>query len=256
MNTCVSRCDNRLKGKQLFRFKYQQGGKIATMTNSIQPNKIEKMEFFFMEASVGCWWTLVLIQTFHVLYCIIVPDDSGTFELIFSHAIVSSPGLINIIFIVKYLLMAALFFAVGFAICKRQVKRYRILSVCGIFLHVLFDVILLGVPFSGYLTLGSALWMIILWIMVFATVQIWLYMMKNRKDLTCTYLLVVFFTFICTCLWLVDIGTDDLSETYSFMDRMSIYSFDFQHWFVSLAVLFSGLWLLSLSLLRDIDNAS
>ncbi len=211
-----------------------------------------------MEASVICWWALVLTQAFHVLYCIIVPDDSGTFELVFSHAIVSSQNLINIIIIVKYLLMAALFFAVGVAICKRRVKRYRILSVCGIFLHVLFDVILLGVPFSGHVTLGSALWMIILWIMIFTTDQLWLYMMKKRKDLTLTYLLVFFFTFICTCSWLVDLGTVD-SETYSFMDRMNIYSFDVQHWFVSLAVLFSGLWLLSLSLLRDMrdnDNES
>ena len=97
--------------------------------------------------------------------------------------------------------------------------------------------------------------MIILWIMIFATVQLWLYMMKSRKDLTDIYLFVVFFTFICACLWLVDTGTADLYETYSFMDRMNIYSFDVQHWLVSLAVLLSGLWLLSLSLLRDIDNA-
>ena len=118
------------------------------MTNSIQLDRIEKIESFFKTQSLICWWALVLIKALHVLYCIIVPDDSGIFELIFSNAIVSSPNLINIIIIIKYLLMATLFFAVGVAICKRRVKRYRILSVCGIFLHVLFDVILLGVPFS------------------------------------------------------------------------------------------------------------
>jgi len=220
------------------------------MSSSLQSNRRQSAESFFNLASVSCWWSLIMIKILHILYCLFVYDASESTGSVFSHAIVSSPEWINALIIVEYISMSVLFFAMGYTVYKRRVNRLCVLSIIGVLLHILFDVILLGVPFSGHIVWGEGLWMIFLWAMAFASFRLWLYMRKNKKDLTTVYLYIVVFTFVCA--WIKYIRTVDLSDI-DLLLRLNIVTFDIQHWFASFAVLFAELWLLVVSLENDID---
>lgn len=201
---------------------------------SINVNRIQVKKFHQLMGRLSAffWWAAILMMLVHLGFCF-EPWEIAT-DIKFPAAIVRNEIVIRVLIALRWVLQAIIYYLFGKAILKHDQSQMITLAVCAISLPIIRG-FLLGFSWVNYM------WDIICWILTLYWIG-WIKLFrKNRINLLME---IPMFIIGFVCIFIRSYYGSAKAD--SFLDFLSVYSFVVQDMIRSFAMIFFGLWLLSL----------
>lgn len=197
--------------------------------NSAKAKKLHKL---MGRLSAFCWWATILMFLIHMGFCF--KKQEVSYDIIYPDSLVKNPAIIISIAIIYWVLLSVVYFIFGRSILKSNLKQMTILAIFAIILPFIRSFLLRGTPVNF-------IWDIVGWIIVL----LWIGWNKWFHKNDAGYLSEAIFMLIgIVCVFIRSYYGS--AEINNFTDFLGIYSFVFQDMFRSFAMIFLGMWLLTM----------
>lgn len=198
-------------------------------TNTLKTKKLHK---FMGRLSAFCWWAAILMFLIHMGFCF--EKSEVSYDVMYPDSLVKNPTIIIAIAFIYWVLLSVVYFLFGRSILKNNLKQMVILAVLAIVIPLIRFILLRGNAVNG-------VWDIACWIIVLQWIGWNKWIHKNDAGYLSE---AIFFLIGIICVFIRSYYGS--AEIYTFADFLGIYSFVFQDMFRSFAMIFLGLWLLTM----------
>ena len=212
---------------------------VSIFTDHVQ---LKKIHVLTGRLSAYCWWLAILMMLVHLGFCFEPWDVDASVKL--PTAIVKNESVIRVLIALRWVSQAIIYFLFGKAILRQNQKQMIALSVCAIILPIIRGLIL-GFSWVNYL------WDIVCWVIIVYWIG-WAKWVQKKGFSTKHEVLMIVIGIACIFIR----SYYGSAETNTFLDYLAVFSFLIQDMIRSFAMIFLGLWLLSLpkSAFTQIDN--
>lgn len=194
--------------------------------------KMKKLHKLMGRLSAFCWWATILMFLIHMGFCF--KKQEVSYDIIYPDSLVKNPAIIISIAFIYWVLLSVVYFLFGRSILKSNLKQMTILAVIAIILPLIRSFLLRGTPVNF-------VWDIVCWVMVL----LWIEWNKWFHKKEAGYLPEAIFILVgIICVFVRSYY--GYAEIHTFVDFLGIYSFVFQDIIRSFAMIFLGLWLLTM----------
>ena len=194
--------------------------------------KVKKFHRLSGRLSAFCWWATILMFLIHMGFCFEKPQVG--FDVMYPDSLVKNPVIIVTIAFLHWLLLSALYLLFGRAILKRNLKHMTMIASAAIVLPIIRFILLRGHAVN-------AVWDILCWALVLLWIVSNKWLHKSENNFLTE---LIFFVLIIACVFIRDYYGN--VEINNFTDFLGIYSFVFQDIIRSLAMIFLGIWFLTM----------
>lgn len=149
-------------------------------------------------------------------------------------SLVKNPVSITTIAFLHWLVLSALYLLFGRAILKRNLKHMTMIASAAIVLPIIRFILLRGHAVN-------AVWDFLCWALVLLWIGSNKWLHKSENNFLTE---LIFFVLIIACVFIRDYYGN--AEINNFVDFLAIYSFIFQDIIRSLAMIFLGIWFLTM----------